>query len=46
MDGFMVGLDDVRELDWIPESEDEQEWVPTPEEIPDALTNRPAPLRS
>jgi len=46
MNGFMIGLDDVRELDWIPESEDEQEWVPTPEEIPDALTNRPAPLRS
>ncbi len=42
MDGFMVGLDDVRELDWIPESEDEHEWVLTPEEILDALLNRPA----
>ncbi len=40
MDGFMEGLDDVRELDWIPES-DEQGWVPTPEEILDALLNRP-----
>jgi hypothetical protein len=38
----MVGLDDVRELDWIPESEGGQEWVPTPEEILDALMNRPA----
>ena len=42
MNRFMVGLDDVRELDWIPESEDEQGWAPTPEEILDALLNRPA----
>jgi hypothetical protein len=44
MKGFMVGLDDVRELDWIPESEDEHGWVPMPEEALDALLNRPASL--
>jgi len=44
MKGFMVGLDDVRELDWRPENEDERGWALAPEEILDALLNRPAPL--
>jgi hypothetical protein len=44
MKGFMVGLDEVRELDWIPENEDEHGWALAPEEILDALLNRPAPL--
>jgi len=44
MKGFMVSLDDVRELDWIPKNEDEHGWALAPEEILDALLNRPALL--
>lgn len=36
--------DDLRELGRITGSQDEHEWIGTPEEMLDALLNRPAPL--
>jgi hypothetical protein len=38
--------DDLRELGRITGSQDEDEWIGTPEEMLDALLNRPAPLNS
>ena len=38
--------DDLRELGRITGSQDEHEWIGAPEEMLDALLNRPAPLSS
>ena len=42
----MTRLNDLRELDGKTSGEDEDDWVRRPEEILDALLNRPAPTSS
>lgn len=42
----MTRLNDLRELDGMTPGEDEDEWVRRPEEILDALLNRPDPMSS
>jgi hypothetical protein len=42
----MTRLNDLRELDGKTAGEDEDDWVRRPEEILDALLNRPAPTSS